>query len=69
MSSARFLPSTDEVREHVDKTGMTALDAQRVIMREKLFAEVNDIRRTARMNLPVEDRIADILDTLIARLT
>lgn len=69
MSSARFLATTDEVRERIDKTGMSALDAQRVIMREKLFAGVNDIRHTARMNLPVEDRIADILDTLIARLT
>lgn len=69
MSSARFLPSTDEVRERVAATDMRAIDAQRVIMRDKLFAEVQDIRIRIAQGLPVEGSIADILETLIARVT
>lgn len=69
MSSARFLATTDEVRERCDQTGMSALDAQRVIMRDKLFVEVKNMRIRMAQGLPVEGSIADILDTLIARLT
>lgn len=69
MSSAKFLATTDEVRERTENTGLTALDAQRVIMREKLFAEVQDIRTRSRQGFRVEHQIADVLDALIARLT
>ncbi|TXH82303.1 MAG: hypothetical protein E6Q77_06645 [Rhizobium sp.] len=69
MTSARLLPTTEEVQERLARVEMSALEAQRVIMREKLFAEVEIIRRDARCGLPVDGRIADVLETLIARLT
>lgn len=69
MTSARLLPTAEEVQERLARVDMSAIDAQRVIMREKLFAEVEDIRTRSRQGLPVDSQIADVLETLIARLT
>ena len=69
MTSARLLPTSDEVQARREKAAISVYDAQRVIMREKLFAEVEDIRTRSRQGLPVDSQIADVLETLIARLT
>lgn len=69
MTSARLLPTAEEVQERLARVDMSAIDAQRVIMRDKLFAEIQVIRIRIAQGLPVEDRIADILETLIARVT
>lgn len=69
MTSARLLPTAEEVQERLARVDMPAIDAQRVIMREKLFAEVEDIRTRARQGFRVDSQIADVLETLIARLT
>lgn len=69
MTSARLLPTSDEVQARREKAAISVYDAQRVIMRDKLFAEIQVIRIRIAQGLPVEDRIADILETLIARVT
>lgn len=69
MTSARLLPTTEEVQERLARVDMSTIDAQRVIMREKLFAEVEDIRTRSRQGFRVDSQIADVLETLIARLT
>ena len=65
--STRLLPTSEETKEHMEKHECGALEATRIVARNKLYIELQDIRQTAKMGLPVEERICDVLEVLVTR--